>query len=243
MLGHRRGALVGMLLGGCVPKDDLDSYAGTAGVSGEPSGGSSGTMLDAGAGAGGAAGTGNPAEPDAAAGGSAGAGGAPDTTPDAGDGGATLSDAGPLPDAGGDDAGVVLAAQCAATGGTLEPGTRDCFFVSAAVLSWQNAVNACIARQSTLAAIKTPERDQFLTTLLTASAWIGARDAAMLNPATNNFTWLDGTSLVAFSNWATAEPDTVADQFCVAKTIDTAAGPWRDRPCSEPSAYICERSL
>ena len=243
MLGHRRGALVGMLLGGCVPKDDLDSYAGTAGVAGEPSGGSSGTLLDAGAGAGGAAGTGNPAEPDAAAGGSAGAGGAPESTPDAGAGGAPLSDAGPLLDAGGDDAGVVLAAQCASTGGTLEPGTRDCFFVSATVLSWQNAVNACMARQSTLVAIKSPERDQFLTTLLTASAWIGARDVTVANdPAANDFTWLDGTGVVTL-NWAAGEPDAVADQFCVAKTIDTAAGPWRDRPCTEPSAYICERRL
>jgi len=196
-------------------------------------------MLDASAG--GAAGTGNPAEPDAAVGGSAGAGGAPDGTPDAGDGGVTVSDAGPLPDAGG-DAGEVLAAQCASSGGTLEPGTRDCFFVSAAALSWQNAVNACIARQSTLVAIKTPERDQFLTTLLTASVWIGARDAAMVDPALNTFTWLDGTA-VADLNWAAGEPDAVADQFCVAKATDAAGDPWRDRPCSELNAYVCEQRL
>jgi hypothetical protein len=242
MLGRRRGALVGMLLGGCLPKDDLDSYSGAAGVAGEASGGSSGLLPDAGGAAGA---SGDLPEPDAAAGGNAGASGTPDaTTPEPGDGGASVTDAGsgePLPDAGG-DAGTVLAALCASTGGTLEPGTRDCFFVSAAVLSWPNALNACIARQSTLVAIKTPERDQFLTTLLTASAWIGARDDAMSDPAANNFRWRD-TSSVSSNNWAIGEPDAVADQFCVAKTIDTAAGPWRDRPCSDANAYICEQSL
>ncbi|HKO90506.1 MAG TPA: C-type lectin domain-containing protein, partial [Polyangiaceae bacterium] len=151
-----------------------------------------------------------------------------------------LTDAGePVSDAG--DAGV-LAAQCASTGGALEPGTRDCLFVSAQALSWQNAVNACIARQSTLVAIKTPERDAFITSRLTATVWVGARDPG-LNPAANAFVWLDGTSIAGFTNWATAEPDAVADQFCVAKTLDTPAGPWRDRPCSELNAYVCEQTL
>jgi len=231
-----------MLLGGCLPKDDLDSYSGGAGVSGEPIGGSPGTMLDAGGG--GAAGaSGNLPEPDASAGGSAGA--APDapdaTTPDAGDAGVTPDAGGePATDAG--DAGTVLAAQCASTGGTLESGTRDCFFVSAAVLTWQNAVNACAARQSTLAAIKTPERDQFLTTLISAPTWIGARDTGT-NPALNLFTWLDNTAATGVDNWAAGEPDAVADQFCVAKTPDTPTGPWRDRPCTEANAYVCERQF
>ena len=238
MLGRRKGALVGMLLGGCLPKDDLDSYSGSAGASGEPSGGGPGTMRDAG----GTAGvSGALPEPDAAAGGSA--GGAPDVAdaapPQDGDAGVVPDAASqPLTDAG--DAGTVLAAQCTSTGGTLEPGTRDCFFVSAAVLSWQNAVDACIARQSTLVGIKTPERDQFLTTLVSAPTWIGARDSGA-NPASNVFTWLDGTAASNVNNWASGEPDDVADQFCVAKTADTAAGPWRDRPCSEAHVYACER--
>ena len=231
-----------MLLAGCLPKDDLDSYSGSAGVAGEPGAGGSETMLDAGS-SGAAGASGNLPEPDASTGGSAGAGGTsapPDaTTPDPADAGVTPDPEGePLTDAG--DAGTVLAAQCASSGGTLEAGTRDCFFVSAAVLTWQNAVDACVARQSTLVAIKTPERDQFLTTLISAPTWIGARDPGT-NPASNLFTWLDDTPATGVNNWAVGEPDAVADQFCVVKTADTPTGPWRDRPCTDTNAYVCER--
>ena len=163
-----------------------------------------------------------------------------------------LEDAGPPPgpDAGG-DAGPIANA-CADTQGTLEPGTSVClFFAALPRVTWQAADLACQSRNSTLVSIKTVARNDFLTALIgRTDVWVGAQDPGT-NPAANAFVWRD---LVAVdpdvASWATGEPDTVADQFCVAKTGELAAvappgppAPWRDRPCSDLKAYVCEQTF
>ena len=59
------------------------------------------------------------------------------------------------------------------------------------------------------------------------------------NPAANTFVWRDNSPVAPFG-WAATEPDATADQFCISKD---ALGPWRDRPCSELKAYVCEQQL
>jgi hypothetical protein len=144
-----------------------------------------------------------------------------------------------------------LTASCGALGGTLEPGTRDCFLISTALplVDWQGAVAACTRWGGSLASITSPEREAFLTGLTSADAWLGARDPAFFsnpgaaNPATNDYRWLDGTPLLPYANWSLAEPDDVANQFCVAKANQPPTDPWFDRPCNELNTYVCEQTL
>jgi hypothetical protein len=165
------------------------------------------------------------------------------------DSGASARDAGatsprPSRDAGGSDAGLGdagVAALCTGEGGLLEPDTRNCVFVAATPVSWQQAVADCSARGSTLISLDTPALDAFVSPLLTMDVWIGAHDPGT-DPASNAFIWLDGTPATT-TNWAAGEPDTQANQFCVAKTFSPPADPWRDRPCSELKGYVCERLL
>ena len=123
----------------------------------------------------------------------------------------------------------------------MEPGSTVCFFVaSTARVTWQAAVLACQSRNSSLVSVKSSARNDFLTTLIDSDVWLGGNDPGP-NPASNMFVWRDG-SAVAPIGWASTEPDAVADQFCIAKTAEPQ-GPWRDRPCSELKAYICEQTL
>jgi len=166
---------------------------------------------------------------------------------DASTGSDASADAGLPPDAGAAlDAGPIADA-CTIAQGTLEPGSSACLiFVSQARVTWQAAELACQSRNAQLVSVKTSARNDFLTGLIgTTSIWIGANDAGT-NPATNAFVWRDTTAVnPMFSAWAAGEPDMVADQFCVAKSGEAAlppgpAAPWRDRPCSELNAYVCE---
>jgi hypothetical protein len=143
-----------------------------------------------------------------------------------------------------------LADECARTGGILEPGSAVClFFDSTARVTWQAAASSCESRGSTLVAIETSARDDFLTSLIgNTAAWIGANDPGT-DPAANDFIWRDGSAVdLMLGTWAAGEPDDVADQFCVLKSIGAGrrggpAAPWRDRPCSELNAYVCEQSF
>lgn len=238
-----------LLLVACLPRDDLSSYASN-------SVGQGGADENSG--------------PDASSAGSAGLqgqGGNPGEITDPnlpidGDGseladaGAPLEDAGVSDvldaspaDSGASDAGQLESA-CAATQGSLQTGTNVClFFASAARVSWQAAALACQSRSSVLVSIKDVERNDFLTNLIgSTDIWTGGNDPGA-NPGANAFVWRDLTPVsLDLGTWATGEPDAVADQFCVAKTGEAAAppspaSPWRDRPCSELKAYVCEQTL
>jgi hypothetical protein len=140
------------------------------------------------------------------------------------------------------EAGSGVDAACTNAGGTLEPSTRTCVFIAAEQLSWLEAVAACAADGRQLISIKSPDLDSFLTPLLSDDVWIGAHDPAMLNPASNAFVWLDGTPANG-TNWAPGEPDAQLNQYCVSKTSAPPTGPWRDRPCGEAKAYVCEQAF
>jgi hypothetical protein len=166
------------------------------------------------------------------------------------DGGVPDAGLAPEPDAGG-DAGPIANA-CASTQGTLEPGSSVClFFASTARVTWQAAELACQSRNSSLVSVKTTARNDVLTALIgTTNIWIGALDPGT-NQGANAFLWRDGTPVnLELGTWAATEPDAVADQFCISKTGEPAAvappgpaAPWRDRPCSELKAYVCEQTF
>ena len=235
-----------LLLAACLPRDDLSSYASNSvgqGGAGEAS-----------------------ASPDASSGGLQGQGANPGETTDPnlplGGGGSeqadastALADAGvPELDASPADSGTIdaglLANACAATQGNLQTGTNVClFFAAAARVSWQAASLACQSRSSALVSIKDVARNDFLTNLIgSTDIWTGGNDPSTI-PGANTFVWRDNTPVsLVLDTWAFGEPDAVADQFCVAKTGEAAAppnpaSPWRDRPCSELKAYVCEQSL
>lgn len=240
--------LAALLLAACLPRDDLSSYASNSVGQG---------------------GDGN-ASPDASSAGSAGLegqGGNPGEITDPNlpidgsgselaDAAAAVEDAGVSDlldaspaDSGAGDAGRLESA-CAAAQGSLQTGTNVClFFASAARVNWQAAALACQSRNSTLVSIQDLARNDFLTSLIgNTDIWTGGNDPGA-NPGANAFVWRDMTPVsLVLGTWAAGEPDAVADQFCVAKTGEAAAppspaSPWRDRPCSELKAYVCEQSL
>lgn len=234
---------LGFFVLACLPREDLASYTsgGAGGAAQGPSlGGSSGT--DAGVDAtGGQGGEGNPTdlplEP-----GNMGSG-ADASAPL--DGGVELSDAAVAQDAGALDADAgLVAAECAASQGTLVPNEDVCLiFVAQARVSWQAAALGCQSRSATLVSVKTVARDGFLSSLIDTDIWLGGFDPGT-NPASNAFVWRDQTLVdTELATWAEDEPDAVADQFCVSKASPATGGAWRDAPCTELKAYVCERTL
>jgi hypothetical protein len=237
-------ALAALALAACLPRDDLSSYASSS----VAQGGESAGAPDASSGSAGLQGQGgNPGEDPGLPGGGGSSGAGSDASVE--DAGAPEApDAAAEPDSGALDAGPVANA-CAATQGALQPGTNVClFFASNARVSWQAAALACQSRGSVLVSIQDVARNDFLTSLISTDIWIGGNDPGT-NPGANAFVWRDGTPVsLALGTWAEGEPDAVADQFCVAKTAEAAAAPspaspWRDRPCSELKAYVCEQSF
>lgn len=233
---------MGIVFLGCLPRDDLATYSTSSGGAGGslPSLPGAGDLTDAGAEAnGGRGGEGNPANLPLSSGGEGGADGSTLTLGDAGSEDAAVpTDAGLPADAG------FAASQCTATQGTLVPDSNVClFFAAQARVSWQAATLACQTRGSTLVSVKTLQLDGFLSSLIDTEIWLGAADPGT-NPAANAFVWRDNTMVdVSMETWAASEPDGVADQFCVSKSPPVMGGQWRDRPCSELRAYVCEQTF
>lgn len=238
----------------CFPREDLSEYSRTwDNQPGGAGGGGAGPARDAGVDAGGSAGQ-SPLPGDAGSiGVDAGtlepvdAGSLPDAgVGDAGsDAAAAPVDAGALDPA---DAALTLAASCAALDGALEPGTRNCFVVSATTATWQGAADACVALDMQLVTITSPAQDDFVATLTPAAVWIGARDPAFFNfpafasPAANAFSWLDG-SAVEDINWAAGEPGATVGEYCIEKSNQAGGEPWFDRDCNLLQRFVCQQVL
>jgi len=260
---RRRAALTALTLleVSCLPEEDLSSYSRAASEPArEPGEEPPAAEVDAGTGGSGADidrvdETQNPSLPrvDAGVQGVVGSG---DIALDAGV--AADADAGANADAGAEspadagglslaDAALDAAALCASLAGTLQPGTRDCFVLATTPATWQGAVTGCQDLGMALVSVGSLEQDTFLSTLASTAVWLGGRDPSFFmfpgfaNPATNGFTWLDGTA-VDDLNWAPGEPDDAAGEFCIEKSAD-AAGDWFERACTEQKPFLCERSF
>lgn len=238
---------LGLLVFACLPREDLATYSasgvGAGGASRSPSAGGS-AIADGGVEpTDGLGGGGNPTDLPLEPGGMGSLAGA--------DASAPAVDAGELPDAAlARDAGLpssdagFAANECAERQGTLVPGDDACLiFVAAARVSWQAASLGCQTRNATLISVKTVELDSFLTSLIDTDIWLGGFDPGA-NPAANAFVWRDQSIVdTQLETWAENEPDAVADQFCVSKASPATGGQWRDAPCSELKAYVCELTL
>lgn len=135
------------------------------------------------------------------------------------------------------------AAACAASAGTLVDSNSCLIFVPEARVSWPAASLGCQSRNAALVSIKTLARDELISALIDTDIWIGAFDPGS-DPAANAFVWRDQSAVdTTFSTWADGEPDAVAGQFCVTKSPPTFDGQWRDAPCDELKAYVCEQTL
>lgn len=226
----------------CVPvSDDLGAYASE--WSPAAAGGASGVL----AGGAGAAGDAGDAPPDGgAAAGEMGSGG-DDVVLGEGIGRATAL---PLEGDGGTAGGATAAGGNAAGGsgapsepagacadGVLGPDTTRCYLVSDAIAVWQSARDQCIAWQGALARVDTPEEDQFLASLVSASLWLGASDTVF----DNIFVWTDG-SPVMFGNWGPGQPDRFPGPDCVEKR-EGAGRFWFDQPCANARAFVCEKAV
>lgn len=235
---------LGLLVFACLPREDLASYSISGGIGGAAQGplvgGNAGR--DAGVEPTVPSGEGNPPNlplnPDgmgSLAGGDAAASaldaGEPPDAATPGDGGLPSLDAGPA------------ANECAAAQGSLVEANVCLIFVSTARVSWQAASLGCQTRNASLVSVKTLERDGILSSLIDTDIWLGGFDPGT-NPGANDFLWRDLTEVdTEMATWAANEPDAVADQFCVSKSAPAAGGQWRDAPCSELKAYVCEQTL
>jgi hypothetical protein len=117
----------------------------------------------------------------------------------------------------------------------LRPETNHGYALVAlehALVAWQSAHTACTARGGHLATIVDAGEQAFVAAQLRAPSWLGSHD--MVDEG--SFVWVTGESFT-YMSWATGEPDAApGDADCVA--IDAAG--WRDAPCTDAAARICE---
>lgn len=233
---------LGLVVFACLPREDLASYSSSGGEGGTTQSLSVGGTASTDAGvdpSGGQGGEGNPTDLPLEPGGMGSLAGA--------DASAGAVDAGELPDAAvAQDGGVPGAdagAASACVDGTLVETNVCLIFVSTARVTWQAASLGCQSRNASLVSVKTAERDGILSSLIDTDVWLGGFDPGN-DPAANAFVWRDATAVDnAAAAWADGEPDAVAAQFCVSKAPLASGGQWRDAPCAEPKAYVCELTL
>jgi hypothetical protein len=157
--------------------------------------------------------------------------GAPQDAAVAQDGGAPSVDAG------------LAASACEQAAGSLVETNVCLIFVSTARVSWQAASLGCQSRNASLVSVKTVERDGILSAMIDTDIWLGGFDPGN-DPAANAFVWRDQSAVdLQMATWADNEPDAVAAQFCVSKAPLASGGQWRDAPCNEMKAYVCELAL
>ena len=86
--------------------------------------------------------------------------------------------------------------------GTVALG--KCWKVFEAVLTWQDAENACVAWGGHLASISSPlEQAVAMSLATTFSNWIGLHDPQY----NSNFVWKDGSAGTGYTNWCPGEPN------------------------------------
>ncbi len=134
---------------------------------------------------------------------------------------------------------------CAGGDAAMAVGDGSCIVRFDTALPFAEADAACIAFNSRLAILDTPERDAVAAMLVgTDNVFIGLTDSAV----EGTFVWVDGTPLT-FDNFADGEPNNANGNFeedCGMYSGSRAG--WDDRPCSNdvPNAtspgeypYLC----
>uniref|UniRef100_A0A3B4FE90 C-type lectin domain-containing protein n=1 Tax=Pundamilia nyererei TaxID=303518 RepID=A0A3B4FE90_9CICH len=89
-------------------------------------------------------------------------------------------------------------------------------------MSWEAALEDCIARGGNLASIHTQEEEEFLALYSKGTTkWIGLRS----NPIEGGYSWSDGTPL-SHTNWGNGEPNNhEGREDCVEMVSNDICGP------------------
>lgn len=111
-------------------------------------------------------------------------------------------------------------------------------------LPWAEARNVCLGQGFDLVTINDAAEDTWLKTQVSAGlpSYIGFNDRAK----EGTWVWADG-SQVSYTHWRRYEPNnTSGAEHCAVNnapaTSSATGGGWNDIPCTEYSAYICERA-
>ncbi|XP_060744806.1 C-type mannose receptor 2-like [Tachysurus vachellii] len=113
------------------------------------------------------------------------------------------------------------------------------YYISTTSNSWNESRQDCRKNLSDLVIINNKEEQEFLYQLHDKKkAWIGLskRDAKDV------WKWVDGTPLTT-EYWASGEPNTYGEEYCVVTGYRSNLKSWADFPCKTMAHYICEKRI
>ncbi|XP_028249645.1 CD209 antigen-like protein E [Parambassis ranga] len=120
-----------------------------------------------------------------------------------------------------------------------------CYFFSADSASWERSRQDCREKGADLVAIDSYEEQEFLTTTINQTSWIGLND----RDHEGTWKWSDGTPLDSTpAYWKQKQPDNgdgdplCGEEDCVHIVADeTTKNNWNDLKCDASIRWICEK--
>lgn len=130
---------------------------------------------------------------------------------------------------------------CDGPGETFSSTHGRCYrIVAEPTLTWSQAAIDCSlwsAGRGHLAAMTSATEDEFLSTLVTSTSWLGASDAK----SEDQWVWLSGETWL-YQNFQSGQPQNAEGvEHCLAK--QAPPGQWDDVSCGTKLGYVCERAL